>query len=195
MRHLFIVCCLISSLYSGEAIGGVHQLADAFGGMSFSQDQVDQLSGLLGGLSMHQSSQTTQLIALLIKTMAYDSQPQSNGLAMAQLIACHSKKMRGEPLEPIDRIKFSSYLKTGEPHQPRKKMAEEMLFALMIGRGKSLPEGWRETAGKDQTDVFDQLEAWRETSCGDLAELLPSLPLENMFSQAGALEVAPMDIE
>ena len=61
-------------------------------------------------------------------------------------------------------------------------MAEETLFAMMTGRGRTLPEGWRLRAGKDQTDVFDQLKAWRETSSSDLASWLPRLPLENLFS-------------
>jgi hypothetical protein len=194
MKILLLIVFSLSSLYAAES-GGVDELSLFLGDMSFAQSQVDQLSGLFGNLSMQKAPQITQLISLLIKTMAYDSQPQSNGQAMATLIGFYSKKIVGKEISLGDRAAFSLHLKTGEPDCKRKKIAEEILFALMSCGEKSLSADWQTTAGHDQIAVFDQLEAWRELSCDDLASILPLLPLEYMFSEQVALESSSMDLD
>ena len=188
MRKVVMVYCIISFLYvislkSQEArYNPVDDLAVELNQIHIQENQVAQLEGMLESLSLSRHPQKTQLIALVIKAMAYDCQQYDGGNAIISLIACHQKKMLKLPLDYKDIKGFSESLQKGEPEGDRKKMAEETLFAMMTGRGRTLPEGWRLRAGKDQTDVFDQLKAWRETSSSDLASWLPRLPLENLFS-------------
>lgn len=187
MRKVVMVYCMISFLYAvplkpHEALYRVDDLVVGLDHIHLEENQVDQLNGMFKALSVSGHPKAIQLMALLIKSMAYDCQQKDDGNAIISLINCYIKKRSGLSLDQQDSKDFSESLQQGEPHKDRKKRAEEMLFGRMIGYRSDLPARWKEAATIHQKDVFNQLEKWRETSPQDLSLLLPELPLENLFS-------------